>query len=125
MKIKLPIIKKRFIEGNITIEESSIDLDLDTSVYSEERWEQNFPLQAQHEGLFQYVERIQAGAVNDRVKVACMLKAIYCFIESEDLPNYKSFAMLFDLATPEYTERLVQCLKNAFNAVLSSSSVKN
>ena len=125
MKIKLPIIHKKLVDDSVVIEESFINLELDTSVYSEERWEQHFPVQAQHEGLFQYVERIQAGAVNDRVKVACMLKAVFCFVESEDLPDYKSFAKLFDLATPEYTERLIQCLKGAFNAVLNSSSTKN
>lgn len=125
MRIDLPIIRKSIVNDEIHIEQGSITLDIDTSVYSEERWERHFPSLAEKEGLFQYIERIQAGAVTDRVKIACMLKAIYCFVESSDLPDYKSFAMLFDLAVPEYTEKLITCLKGSFEKILGGSSTKN
>lgn len=125
MRIELPILSQRLDGDTVVSEEKSVVFDLDTSVYSEERWEQNFPALAAHEGLFQYIERINEGAVTDRVRVACMLKAVFCFIESREVPNYKAFAQMFNLAVPEYTERLIATLHSAFKAVLGGSSVKN
>lgn len=125
MKIQLPILDQSIVDGKIISTEKIADFNIDTSVYSEERWEQNFPALAKNEGLFQYIERIQQKSVTERVKVACMLKAVYCFIESEEIPTYKDFAQLFNLATPEYTTRMITALHSAFDAILNGSSVKN
>lgn len=125
MRITLPILEQSFDNGNLLTVERKAVFNIDTSVYSEERWEQNFPALAAKEGLFQYVERIQGEASTERVKVACMLKAVYCFIESDEVPTYKSFAQMFNLATPEYTTRMITTLHSAFEAILNSSSVKN
>lgn len=125
MKIFLPFLKQSLEDNQVINEKVEIPFILDTSVYSEERWEQNFPALASKEGLFQYIERIQSGAVTERVKVACMLKAIYCFIESDQINSYKEFAQMFVLSVPEYTEELITRLKSAFDMVLNGSSVKN
>ena len=125
MRIELPVLKQEIVDGAIVSEETVEKFEIDTSVYSEERWEQNFPLLAEKEGLFQYIERIQKNALPGRVKVACMLKAIYCFIESDTIASYKEFAQMFNLAVPEYTERLISTLKQSFDLVLNGSSVKN
>ena len=125
MKIELPILKQKLEEGALVNEEHLALFDIDTSVYSEERWEQNFPALAANEGLFQYIERVQQNAVTDRVRVSCMLKAIYCFIESAEIPTYKHFAQMIVLSDPEYTTRMIQKLKEAFEAILNGSSVKN
>ena len=125
MKIQLPILEQEIADGRIISKERTAIFNIDTSVYSEERWEQNFPALAEKEGLFQYIERIQQNSVTERVKVACMLKAVYCFIESEEVPTYKDFAQMFNLATPEYTTRMIEALRSAFNAILNGSSVKN
>lgn len=125
MIIKLPILRQSLSEGTLLSEEYNAVFNIDTSVYSEERWEQHFPELAKKEGLFQYIEKIQKESVTERVKVACMLKAIYCFIESDEIPTYKSFAQMINLATPEYTTRMIKTLHDAFDAILNSSSVKN
>lgn len=125
MKIQIPILKQQIKDNEIISEEIISDFDIDTSIYSEERWEQNFPVLAAHEGLFEYVGRIQDKAITDRVRVASMLKAIYCFIESEDIHSYKEFAQMFNLAVPEYTERLISTLKNSFSLIINGASVKN
>ena len=125
MTIKLPILKQSFEDGTLLSVEHLEVFNIDTSVYSEERWEQHFPALAAKEGLFQYVERIQKESVTESVKVACMLEAIYCFIESDAIPTYKSFAQMINLATPEYTTRMIKTLHDAFNVILNSSSVKN
>lgn len=125
MKIRIPILKQELKDDSLVSQEVDNIFELDTSVYSEERWEQNFPQLAAHEGLFQYIERIQKQSVTERVKVACMLKAIYCFIESDSLTCYKDFAKMFNLAAPEYTSRLIDVLVKSFKMILNGSSVKN
>lgn len=125
MKILLPLLKQELAEDHIITTESQEVFDIDTSVYSEERWEQNFPQLAAKESLFQYIERVQENAVTERVKVICMLKAIYCFIESDKVSSFKDFARMFNLATPEYTNNLIAKLKSSFNLILNGSSVKN
>ena len=125
MKISLPLLKQELVEDQIISEEIQISFDIDTSVYSEERWEQNFPELASREGLFQYIERIDRDSISARVKVASMLKAIFCFIESTEVKTYKEFAQMFNLAAPDYTERLINKLRFAFNLILNGSSVKN
>lgn len=125
MKVHIPILEQVFTEEGVVNTEKDVVFDVDTSVYSEERWEQNFPDLAKKEGLFQYAERIRNESVTDKVRVACMLKAIYCFIESDAVPTYKAFAQMFSLSVPEYTEKLIAKLKQVFEAVLGSSSVKN
>lgn len=125
MRIELPVLNQKIVNGELISNERNAVFNIDTSVYSEERWEQNFPALASREGLFQYVERIQKESVTERVKVASMLKAIYCFIESDEIPTYKDFAQMINLATPEYTTRMINALHSAFELILNGSSVKN
>ena len=125
MRIELPVLDQKIVNGELISNERNAIFNIDTSVYSEERWEQNFPALASREGLFQYVERIQKDSVTERVKVASMLKAVYCFIESDEIPTYKAFAQMFNLATPEYTTRMINALHSAFELILNGSSVKN
>lgn len=125
MKITLPILNQTLTDEEIVSSVSEAVFEIDTSVYSEERWEQNFPTLAAHEGLFQYIERINKDAVTERVRVISMLKAVFCFIESEEVSTYKQFAQMFNLSNVEYTDNLILKLKSAFNLILNGSSVKN
>ena len=126
MRILLPLLKQDIVNDQLISKEEEVEFDLDTSVYSEERWEQNFPAQAAHEGLFQYIDRIhKADSSSERVKVASMLKAVFCFLEADQVRSYKEFLKMFNLATPEYTTKLVDKLISAFRLVLGASAVKN
>lgn len=125
MRIELPTLKQEMVGEEVITTESTAVFDLDTSVYSEERWEQNFPRLAEHYGLFQYIEKVQKESETNKVRVIAMLKAVYCFIESNTVPTYKDFAKMFNLAVPEYTDKLINKLKTAFKLVLGGSSVKN
>ena len=68
MTIVLPVLKQEFVDGTVRSEEENLVFQIDTSVYSEERWEQNFPELAAKEGLFQYIEKIQNNSITERVK---------------------------------------------------------
>ena len=127
MRITLPILKQDFVNGEVLSTETDRSFVIDTSVYSEERWESNFPALAQKESLFQYIERIEnAENTLKRAKIISLLKAIYCFLEpTEGDLSYKEFAQLFSVSDVGYTERLVDKLTSAFNAILNSSATKN
>jgi hypothetical protein len=128
MKIKLPLLRKEFDEKTKTVKQirGTLECDIDTTVYAEERWERHFPELAQREGLFEYAERITGHKEEGgRAYVAALLKAVFCFIESDDLPTYKSFAQLFDLADEKYSTELINGFKDAFDLILGSSATKN
>jgi hypothetical protein len=124
MKTTLPILRKEIDENNaVKKTEGTIDVVIDTSIYAEERWETNFPNNAKHETLFAYVERVvNAGEVNGTAKILSNLKAIYCFIESADIPDFKSFCQMFDFGDVEYTKRLCDKISTVFKYALGSSA---
>ena len=125
MKINLPLLEQQIVDGQLVSKEKTVEFEIDTSVYSEERWEQHFPALAAKRGLFQYIEHIQSESVSDRVQVVAMLKAVFCFIESKDISSYKDFAKMFNLAAPEYVEKLINTLLSSFKLIIGSSAVKN
>lgn len=129
MRATIPIIKQEYDEKSNSVKTTNgiLQVDIDTSVYSEERWEKFFPTNAAREGLFQYIERLASvkNAVGERAYVASILKAVYCFIESDELPTYKDFAQLFILSDADYVHKLIQSLLNLFTAIIGDSATKN
>lgn len=122
---KLPIIDKQIDEKNnkILISERDIDVTIDTSLFAEERWEANFPLNAQKETLFAYIERVKnAGLIESKAHILSNLKAVYCFMEGKDIADFKSFCQLFDLADEKYISKLIDKIKYVFDIVLKSSA---
>ena len=83
IKTKLPVQEKEINEQNKLVKtERQIDVEIDTSLFAEERWEQNFPHNAKNETLFAYVERIRkAGLMESKAHILSNLKALYCFLE--------------------------------------------
>ena len=128
MIISLPILKQEYDETTekVSTVEGVIKCDLDTSVYAETRWEKHFPEIAKSCPLFDYVDRILANKdYTAKVHVASMLKAVYCFIDSDDLPTYKSFAMLFNLGDSAFCNKLINKLLKIFKLAVESSITKN
>ena len=126
LNTKLPIIKKSIDEktNTLSIQESTIDVGVDTSIFAEERWEANFPANAKKETLFAYIERVKnAGLIESKAHILSNLKALYCFLEGKDIADFKSFCQLFDLADSAYLNKLVDTMKNVFALVLNSSAV--
>lgn len=124
IKTKLPVQEKEIDAQNQLVKnEREIEVEIDTSLFAEERWEQHFPHNAKNETLFAYVERIKkAGLIESKEQILCNLKALYCFLESKELPDFKSFLKLFDLADAEYLTRLVDKIKFVFEIALSTAT---
>lgn len=125
IKTKLPIVEKTIdeIEQRLIVKEREIDVMIDTSLFAEERWEKNFPHNAQRETLFAYVGRVKNAGKLDKAHILSNLKALYCFMEGEEIADFKSFCQLFDLADGEHLKKLIDKIKFVFELVLSSSAV--
>lgn len=126
IKTTLPIIETSIDEDKqvLVSKENTIEVSIDTSLFAEERWEKNFPSQAKNETLFAYIERVQnEGKLESKEHIVSNLKAIYCFIESDKIPDFKAFLQMFNIADSKYTERLIERIKFIFNLALSNSTV--
>ena len=126
IKTTLPIIETSINEEKQTLvsKESTIEVSIDTSLFAEERWERNFPAQAKNETLFVYIERVRdEGKLESKEHIVSNLKAIFCFIESDKIPDFKAFLQMFNIADQKYTERLIERIKFIFNLALSNSTV--
>lgn len=128
IKTKLPIQRKTLnADGKIELEKKDVLVEVDTSIFAEQRWEAHFPLNAERETLFAYVERIQEESKRGNINFLSILKAVYCFIECDEIQDFKSFCQLFDISDKNYFKRLTDKIEEIFNFVLTSSatSLKN
>lgn len=123
LKTKLPVQTKNDDgNGNLIVNFREINVAIDTSIFAEERWESHFPTNAARETLFAYIERIQENKLADKAHILSNLKAIFCFIESDEITDFKSFCQMFDLADGEYLQKLTGKIAYIFNLVLNNSA---
>lgn len=125
IKTTLPVVEKSIDEQSkkIVVNKKSINVTIDTSLFAEERWEQNFPVNAKRETLFAYIERMKkTGQLEDKANVLSNLKALYCFMEGDAIPDFKSFCQMFDIADGEYLNELIEKIKFVFDVALNSST---
>lgn len=110
-------------ESKLIKKPRDIKVKIDTSLFAEERWEKNFPAQAKTETLFNYVERVQEKglASTDTATVLSNLKALYCFMEGDEIADFKSFLQLFNLADTNHLQKLVDKIKFVFEIALQSA----
>ena len=123
IKSTLPIVEKAFEIDKLVTAKKTIDVKIDTSIFAEERWESNFPQNARRETLFAYVERIKTDGLNDKAHILSNLKALYCFIEGDAIPDFKSFCQMFDIADGEYLNELTNKMRVVFDIALNGSAV--
>lgn len=123
MIIKIPYNRRELVadgdDYKVEDNRGEITAALDLSVQAEERWEKHFPKQAEKETVFAYVERIGAikrTSANMASIVLSGIKALYCFLLSEDLPTFEAFASLFDLSDSETLNKQIKVLEAALGA---------
>ncbi len=121
----LPVLETELDEAakKLIKKPRDIKVKIDTSLFAEERWEKNFPAQAKTETLFNYVERVQEKglASTDTATVLSNLKALYCFMEGDEIADFKSFLQLFNLADTNHLQKLVDKIKFVFEIALQSA----
>lgn len=110
-------------DGSVTVLRRKIKVAVDTSIYAEERWETFFPKNAERETLFAYIERIEnSGLIGSPAHLLSNMKALFCFIESDELPDFKAFCRMFELSDVEESKRLIEKIKDVFEIALSGSA---
>ncbi len=98
MIIQIPYIEKRDIHGKPARERKEMTVEIDTSFSAHLKWEEQFQETLKCD-LATYTERVRGWLKSDEQSKANfigMLKLLYCFIESDRLPTFKSFVKLFD-----------------------------
>lgn len=124
IKIKLPINKRELIDGKIVDNLSEIIAYVDISVFAEERWEKNFPELAKNETMLTYLTRLEKLRKSKKdinsTTVKSMLKVLYCCLESDELPTFKSFVQIFD-TTDTLFEKQFKIIEDVLKYVQTSS----
>ncbi len=126
MRIQLPFSRKELVNGKVITTPGTISAIVDMSVNAEEKWEKHFPDLAAKETVFAYAARISEKIKTDANTIPLVLssiKALYCFLESDELPDFKSFARLFDLTDDAMIKEQLGVLETAFGIVNDSSVV--
>lgn len=124
MKAKLPIITKdEIVDGKRIFEYAEKEVEINTSLTCQIRWEANFPEQAKRESIIDYAKRMKDLNTQDPAVVLSRLKAIYCFIEIDC--SFIEFIRLFDMTQPAYLKKLEKTIEDAFQVVFSSAAEKN
>lgn len=122
-KTTMPIFEQKEVKGRLINTKKTIEVTIDTSVFAEQRWEDNFPKQAEKETLMNYVSRIIKKKNQKTIAyVLSSLKAIYCFMKSSDFPDFETFAQNFNLTQEKALNELVDRMTYIFKLALGSST---
>lgn len=124
IKTKLPVFESHIDEktNKLVVVDKEIDITIDTSLFAEERWEANFPHNAKNETLFAYIERLKNDGSLDSAHVMSHLKALYCFLEGDDIADFKSFCQLFTITDTKRLAKLVAKIKGVFEIIIDSAT---
>lgn len=89
----LPVFETTLDEtkGELIHKTRDIKVQIDVSLFAEKRWEENFPANAKNETLFAYVERIGDKGAKNPAYLMSNLKAVYCFIVSDEIADFGAF----------------------------------
>lgn len=126
IKTTLPVIERTYDEEKekIVTVKKDIPVTINTSVFAEMRWEQQFPHNAEKETLQAYVARLlKEKKERDVAWIVSALKAIYCLIEGEDIQTFKAFCSLFDMADSDHLANLADKIRKVFNIAITGSAV--
>lgn len=124
----LPVFETELNEksGELIHKTRDIKCKIDVSLFAEKRWEENFPANAKNETLFAYVERVGEKDLKNPAYLMSHLKAVFCFIESDEIADFNAFLRLFDIAGGECLTRLLDKIKFVFEIALkAAASAKN
>lgn len=120
-KTTMPIFEQVEQDGKLITNRKEISVVIDTSIYSEQRWETHFPKQAEKETLTAYVSRINNNRNNSTGYVLSCLKALFCFIKANEFPDFETFCQQFNLADQKALNEIVERISYIFNIALTSS----
>lgn len=125
MIIKLPTIAKEWNEklNQIEVTRGEIEVEIDTSFKAHLKWEEQFAPTVGY-SLVTYTEMIKEWIKEPntaKAQFVGLLKALYCFVNSDKLPTFGDFAKLFDF---EIADQIMNKLKIVLEQV-GNTAAKN
>ena len=122
MIITVPYVKsKEIIDGEVKVDLGKMDLEIDTSFMANLKWEEEFQQVAGYD-LITYTEMVKKWTMNEgsgKSHFVGMMKLMYCYVNSDKLPTFKSFAKLFDYSV---ANEILDKLKVVFEQLEKSAS---
>lgn len=124
MKIKMPFIKRdELVDGKRVIETEEKAIDVDNTMMAQMRWEAKFPEMAKRENIVDYAMRIKDLKSEELPVIISKLKVLFCFLDIEE--TFLQFLKLFDFSRKDYVDKLIACLKTAFEQIFAEAAEKN
>jgi len=121
MRTTIPTLKKEFIDGEIKRTKGALSVDIDTSFLAHLKWEEHFE-KALGVSLTTYAERVSKWIKNNEAtkeNFLGLLKLLYCYVNSPELPTFTHFVKLFDI---EIADEILENLKEVLAEVNNFAS---
>jgi hypothetical protein len=121
MIIKVPTISRKEIDEKIVTERKMMSLEIDTSFKAHLKWEQYFQ---EKEGcdLTEYSQKVAKWSEETstgKKHFLGLLKFLYCYVNSKELPTFSDFCGLFDY---EVAEEILDEISKVINEIGSPAS---
>jgi len=121
MIIKVPTINRKEVNGKIITEKKMISLEIDTSFKAHLKWEQHFEEKEKCD-LTRYSEKIRKWSQQKSTSqqhFLGLLRFLYCYVNSKELPTFTDFCGLFDY---EVAEEILDAISKVITEIGNSSS---
>jgi len=121
MIIKVPTVNRKEIEGKIVANRKMISLEIDTSFKAHLKWEEHFQKDLNCD-LTDYSEKIAKWSQQKTTgpkHFLGMLKFLYCYVNSKELPTFSDFCGLFDY---EVAEEILDAISKVIIEIGNSAS---
>ena len=114
MRIIIPTIEKTYNEEtkSVVVKKGSMPVDVDTSFQAHLKWEEQFG-STMNCDLSTYTERVRSWVKDSekaKIQFLGMLKLLYCYINSPDLPTFRDFCKLFDYDIADEIINKIKCV---------------
>lgn len=126
MKTTLPVREKELLDdGTVKVKDYNIEVDVDTSLNAQDRFQAHFPELAQHEDLETYTKRIYEHKEMTMPVLMSKIKSFYCWIDTD--VTFKDFNKLIMgcIGDEDYRKKIIKKLDDIANAISNGSSEKN
>jgi hypothetical protein len=123
MIITIPTISKEMVNGEIKKTKGEMKVNIDTSFLAHLKWEEQFQSIVGYD-LATYTEMVKIW-LQDKSKGKShflgLLKLLYCYVNSDELPTFKDFCKLFDVEIADEILKKISAVLEEVSKVASKN----
>ncbi|MDD4275929.1 MAG: hypothetical protein RBT65_07560 [Methanolobus sp.] len=123
MIITIPTISKEMVNGEIKKTKGEMKVNIDTSFLAHLKWEEQFQSIVGYD-LATYTEMVKIW-LKDKSKGKShflgLLKLLYCYVNSDELPTFKDFCKLFDVEIADEILKKISAVLEEVSKVASKN----